>query len=211
MTIEETRKRILQDDDFVLSELRKIQELFKMKKVIRYHHTREEVIDTESVAEHVYGMMVLVGYFLPLEDQKNESDFNKIQQMALYHDIDEIETGDTIGYMKTKDDIDNERKAQDLVVNKLPSTIQNSVRKILDEYDEQETFESMFTKAVDKVEPVFHLFTENGLRICKELKPTRAQHQSIKDEYTKSFPCIYRFQKVTEDKMEERGYYTDPT
>lgn len=210
MTLEETRKRILEDDEFVLSELKKLQVLFEMKRVIRYHHTREEVIDTESVAEHVYGMLCITEYFLPLEDTEGVADKVKIQRMSQFHDIDEIETGDTIGYLKTKTDIERERLAQEAITKQLPDSLQLLVSAILDEYEQQNTFEAKFTKAIDKVEPVFHLFTENGLKICKELKPTKAQHQSIKDKYTKHFPCIYRFQKVTEDRMEEMGFYYSP-
>lgn len=207
MTIEETQKRIREDDSFVMGELLKLQELFKMKKVIRYHHTREEVIDTESVAEHVYGMMVLIDYFLPLE-QTGVWDSEKIFRTALYHDIDEILTGDRIGYLKTQSDRENEKATQQKVVGSLPLSIQNKVNDLLNEYDEQATIEARFTRAIDKIEPLFHLINDNGKKICAGTGVTLSQSKSIKDKYVKDFPYIKRFNEVLTDHMIKGGYFS---
>ncbi|MEX0913003.1 MAG: HD domain-containing protein [Candidatus Paceibacterota bacterium] len=207
MTIEETRKRIMEDDEFVLSEMRKIQELFKMKRVIRYHHTRAEVIDTESVAEHVYGMMVLADYFIPLEASE-DWDYIKIQQMALYHDIDEIITGDRIGYLKTDADRAKEYDAQNEVLKLLPELSRTLASAALEEYELQKTVESKFAKAIDKIEPLFHLINENGKEICKQTGVTYSQSRSIKDKYVQEFPYIKRFNDVLNQHMLENGYFS---
>ncbi|OGG41863.1 hypothetical protein A2837_01465 [Candidatus Kaiserbacteria bacterium RIFCSPHIGHO2_01_FULL_46_22] len=207
MTVEETKKRLLEDDDFVLSELSKLQELFKMKKVIRYHHTREEIIDTESVAEHVYGMMILIDYFLPLE-QIGQWDGEKIFKTALYHDIDEILTGDRIGYLKTQSDREQEKATQQKVVESLPLSIQQKVDDLLNEYDGQASIEARFTRAIDKIEPLFHLINDNGKKICVETNVTLAQSKSIKDKYVKDFPYIKRFNEVLTDHMIKEGYFS---
>jgi hypothetical protein len=68
MTITEIRQKLLASDEFVIAELQKVQTLYALKRVIRYNHTREHDVHTESVAEHVFGMHCLVEYFLPLED-----------------------------------------------------------------------------------------------------------------------------------------------
>jgi len=206
MTIQETREKILEDDGFVLDEMRKIQELFKMKKVIRYHHVRAEDIDTESVAEHVYGMMVLADYFMPLE-AKEDWDYIKIQQMALYHDIDEILTGDRIGYLKTDADRAKEYDAQNEVLKMLPELSRILASAALEEYEHQTTIESRFIKAIDKIEPLFHLINENGKEICKQNEVTYSQSRSIKDKYVEEFPYIKRFNDVLGQHMLENGYF----
>lgn len=206
MNLEETRKRILEDDEFVLSEFKKIQELFRMKKVIRYHHTREEVIDTESVAEHVYGMMVLNDYFLPLE-QNDDWNYARVQQMSIYHDIDEILTGDRIGYLKTDADRAKEYNAQKEVLNLLTDLNKESASSCLKEYEDQETIESRFVKAIDKIEPLFHLINESGKRLCKQTGVTHSQSRSIKDKYVKEFPYISRFNDILNNHMLENGYF----
>ncbi len=206
MTLEETRKRILEDDTFVWEEFRKIQEIFRMKRVIRYHHQRTEVIDTESVAEHVYGMMALIDYFLPLEETDTWN-YARIQQMTLYHDIDEILTGDTIGYLKTDTDRAKEYDAQKEVLELLPEIIRKSASTCLKEYDDQITIESKFVKAIDKIEPLFHLINENGKAICIQNNVTFSQSRSIKDKYVSEFSYIKRFNEVLSKYMLENGYF----
>lgn len=206
MTLEETRKRILEDDEFVLSETKKIQELFRMKQVIRYHHTRDEVIDTESVAEHVYGMMVLADYFIALEEH-SAWNYTRIQQMALYHDIDEILTGDRIGYLKTDADRAKEYDAQKQILTMLADTQKSIAGSCLQEYENQETIESRFVKAIDKIEPLFHLISENGKKICHENQVTHSQSRSIKDKYVQKFEYIKRFNDVLNEYMLQNGFF----
>jgi len=206
MTLEETRKRIFEDDEFVLDEFRKIQQIFRMKQVIRYHHKRTEVIDTESVAEHVYGMLALVDYFLPLEETDSWN-YARIAQMALYHDMDEILTGDTIGYLKTDADRAKEYDAQKEVLELLPEITKKSASSCLEEYEDQNTVESRFIKAIDKIEPLFHLINENGKVICIEAKVTYSQSRSIKDKYVAEFPYIKRFNHVLSEYMLKEGYF----
>lgn len=208
MNIDETREKILSDDQFVLDELARIQKLYELKRVIRYHFERNEEVDTESVAEHVYAMHVLVQYFLPLEDLGHTADRDRITAMVQFHDIDEIITGDMIGYMKTDADRAREADAQTQVVAELPDSMREHVQSVLEEYEAQETFEARFVKAIDRIEPSFHLLSETGKAICDVTKPKRAQHQSIKEEYTKPFPTIYRFNKIIEEEMYQQGFYS---
>jgi 5'-deoxynucleotidase YfbR-like HD superfamily hydrolase len=211
MTVEETKKLILESDDFVLSEFFKVQELFKMKKVIRYHHTRTESIDTESVAEHVYGMFVLINYFLPLEDTQRQWNYETIVKTACYHDIDEIETGDTIGYLKTDADRAQEFAAQERVIAKLPELMKGEVTDLLKRYEHKTTPEAAFTKAIDKMEPFWHLINENGKRIMLGNKTTAAQNASIKDQYVAQFPYISRFNQVLKQYMIANDFFYSDT
>jgi len=210
MNIENTKRKILEDDEFVFLEFKKIQELFKMKRVIRYHHAREEAIETESVAEHVYGMQVLADYFLPLEET-DKWDYARIQQMALYHDIDEILTGDVIGYLKTAADRAKEYDAQKEVLKSLPALTQEIATICLKEYEEQKTIESRFVKAIDKIEPLFHLISENGKEICRQTNVTYTQSRSIKDKYVAEFPYIKRFNNVLSEYMLKNGFFAPET
>lgn len=207
MTTQETKKRILEDDGFVISEMEKIQVLYKMKRVIRYNHSRKEEIDTESDAEHIYGMLALKEYFMPLE--KNDSwNGEKIYQIALYHDIDEILTGDRIGYLKTAADREKEFLAQQEIIKSLPESMQSEVKELLKEYDEQKTIESRFVKALDKMEPLFHLINENGKQILLRNGTTLSQNKSIKDKYVAEFPCLKRFNEVLTGHMVKEGYFS---
>jgi putative hydrolase of HD superfamily len=207
MTPAQVREKILNDDQFILEETRKIQTLYGLKSVIRYHQKRAEEIQTESVAEHVYAMQMLATYFLPLEDIDHAWEHERIRLMIQFHDIDEIETGDTIGYLKTKEQVQNEHAAQTRIIAKLPFALLEVVQIALDEYDKQETNESRFAKAIDKIEPAFHLLNENGKKICRMHNQTYEQHRSIKEAYVKFFPCIKRFNEVTAQAMIKQGFF----
>ncbi|MEY2665811.1 MAG: hypothetical protein RLZZ480_916, partial [Candidatus Parcubacteria bacterium] len=87
--------------DTVLRETARLQYLYGLKKVIRYDQNRHETDSTESVAEHVYGMIILAQYFLPLENPEGNWDRARLYEMISVHDVDEIETGDVLGYTKT--------------------------------------------------------------------------------------------------------------
>lgn len=177
-----------------------------MKRIIRYNRTRQEEIDTESDAEHVYGMFSLVDYFLPLESD-GSWDYARAQQLALYHDIDEILTGDRIGYLKTEADRAQEYNAQQEVVKLLPEIMRTRASAVIKEYEEQGTIESKFVKAIDKIEPLFHLINENGKEILRINKTTYSQNRSIKDRYVADFPYIKRFNEVLSVYMLKNGFF----
>ena len=207
MNISDTKLNIFESEDFVISELKKMQTLFQLKKEIRYAQTRTSEADTESVAEHIYGMHCLMDYFQPLENEKANWDQARIRLMIQYHDIDEIETGDTIGYLKSVTDHKNERNAAELVIEKLPETTKKRIRETLNEYERQETPESRFVKALDKIEPIFHLYNEAGKRTLVKNKTTKDQSDRIKFPHMQDFPIIKRFTEVMTVQFEKEDFY----
>ncbi len=206
-TLETVQKRILDSDEFVLEETRKIQYAYGLKHVTRYIVDRNERILTESVAEHVYALHLLADYFLPLEDPEQKLDWQKVHDMLQYHDIDEIETGDVIGYLKTPEQKAEEAKAMIRVIGRFPEHMQSRIRDIVTEYDELETDEAKFTKALDRIEPLFQIYSKNGKQILEIQKTTREQSWNHKEPYIKTFPYLYRFLCVIEKTMEKEGYF----
>lgn len=211
MLLPEIEQKIFESDDFVISELKKIQTLYKLKNEIRYGQTRNTEEDSESVAEHIYGMHCLMDYFQLFEDKQNSWNQERTRLMIQYHDIDEIETGDVIGYLKSEFEKENERKAVDLVIKKLPHAIQEKIKLVLNEYELQKTPESRFVKALDKIEPVFHLYDEKGLKILTKNKTTKDQNDRIKFPYMQDFPFILRFAEVMTTQFEREGFYHPET
>lgn len=191
----------------ILKEVVGIQYLYELKKVIRYHLGRNEEYDTESVAEHVYGMLILAEYFLPLEDPVGTMDHHKIFQMMLYHDMDEIETGDTIGYLKTDAQRAEELKAQEVAILNIPKGMRELVRELAREYDAKETPEAQFAKAIDRLEPLFQLFNDEGKRLLNKNKTTEAQSRMLKDTYLAPYPTMSAFSECMTLDMRERGFW----
>lgn len=191
----------------ILEAIKQIQYLYGLKYEIRYELTRKQDDFSESVAEHIYGMHILCQYFLPLEDTKGGWDQNKIRQLITWHDIDEVETGDMIGWKKTDADRAREKEAGDRVVEKMPEVFRRDVGTLLDEYDAQETNEAKFVKALDKIEPLFHLYNPLGKKLAHEVGHTFDASNRIKEPYVVSFPHIKHYSETIQKIMMEEGFF----
>ncbi len=191
----------------VLEEVVKLQYLYGLKHEIRYGQSRHDEDYTESVAEHVYGMHVLAQYFLPLEDPEGSWNKVRIAELITWHDISEVETGDIPAVRKTDTDRLKEREASAVVVDKSPSHLKSFITDVLNEYDNWETPEARFVKAIDKCEPLVHSYTELGKQTQHELQLTVTSSREVKVKYINQYPYIKHFCDVLHDVMEEEGYF----
>lgn len=190
----------------ILAETKKIQYLYGLKHEIRYAETRDS--QTESVAEHIYAMHILAHYFLALEDVEKTWNRQRIFEMITWHDIDELETGDIIGYKKTDADRIAENNAIETVLNRMPTALVESLTPILLEYQKRETIESQFVKALDKIETLFELFNERGKALQQKNKTSIENYKSIKDVYIAPFLTMRRFNEVLSEEMIQQGFFT---
>jgi 5'-deoxynucleotidase YfbR-like HD superfamily hydrolase len=196
-------------DTEILEEVKKMQYFYGLKHEIRYGETRIDM--GESVAEHIYGMHVLSSYFLPLEDPEGAWNREHIFAMITWHDMDELETGDMIGYKKTQEDRDREVTAMDTVLSKIPEHMRPYINRIVALFQKQESPEARFVKALDKIEPLFHLYNENGKRILKRNGTTQEDSRRIKDAYVADFPHLRAFNDALNNAMEREGYFARAT
>lgn len=208
MELAEIREKILTDDAFVLSEVEKIQYLYGLKHEVRYNLERTEDIVTESVADHVYAMHLLANYFLELEDSEALLNKTKVYEMVTWHDIDEVETGDMLGYLKTDEIRAAEADAAQSVIKKSPTVIQSHIAALLAEYNSLETKEAKFVKAIDRIEPLFELYNENGRKVIANNNTTLEQSNSLKETYVQNYPFLKRFWEVVTAKMVEEKHFT---
>jgi len=193
--------------EFILSEVKKLQYLYGLKHEIRYGQSRPEGDLTESVAEHIYGMHLLALYFLPLEDPERKWDALKIFSMITVHDLDEIETGDTIGYLKTARMREEQHAAKYLVINNSPIHLQSSFKNLIEEYEAQASPEARFVKAIDRFEPLIQTYTDFGRTIISLKMTTPEETNRIKEPYIQPFPIMYAFNQVVHKAMIDEGYF----
>lgn len=191
----------------VLHEVQKIKYLYKMKGVFRYGQERDPWKRAESNAEHLYGMMVLVNYFLPLTDET--LDRQKVFDLLFVHDLDEIESGDIISYKKTEADRIREKKDMETALGKIPNQFAIDTASLVAEYNAQKTKEARFTKAIDKIEPLFEVFDKYGKEIMIQNKTTYDQAMQGKKQYLADFPLLNHFATVIGDEMNRQGYFYD--
>lgn len=193
--------------EHILSEVRKLQYLYGLKHEIRYGQKRPTGLFTESVAEHIYGMHICAQYFLPLENPTEEWDRAKIYEMITLHDIDEIETGDVIGYLKTDSIRDGEREAKMKVIEKSPHHLRTNFEEIIVEYENQNSIEAQFVKAIDRFEPLIQVYCSFGQHIINKNKTTAEQSRRIKDTYIAPFPVMQHFNLTIQQAMVDEGYF----
>lgn len=198
----------LYSEERIMADVRGLQYLYGLKREIRYNYQRDEEDTTESVAEHIYGMHVLALFFLPLIDENKKLNQENILKMITIHDIDEIETGDMLGYLKTDKIRAEEALAAKRVIKKSPHHLQKDLNTLLEEYEKQETIEAKFVKAIDKFEPMIHLYNEEGKIILHRNKTTEEQGVKVKESYIKPFPVIYRYYQVIHQKMVEENFFS---
>lgn len=193
--------------EFILDEVRKLQYLYGLKREIRYGRTRSADDLTESVAEHIYGMHLLAHYFLPLENPAGDWDSLRILSMITIHDLDEIETGDTIAYLKTTDMYETEKTAREKVISASPLHLQNQLKRLGDEYETRVTPEAKFVKAIDAFEPLIQLYGSFGRTII-QINKTREDQSAISKELPiKPFPTMYRYYRTVHEAMIEEGFF----
>lgn len=210
MNSTETRQKLLKSDEFVFSEVQKLQTFYHLKREIRYGHSREDKNHTESVAEHIFAIHCLIDYFLPLEDPDGKWNKLKIHEMAQYHDIDEIETGDIVSYKKTASDYANEVEAREKVIARLPESTQSNINEIVKEFEAQSTIEAKFVKALDKFEPMIHCFSETGRKTLHENKFTVERRYQFTGDHIKPFPILNRFEETLNSHfIKEKYYYSE--
>lgn len=207
MEITEIQKKILNDDKFLLSEIRKVQELYKLKNEIRWDQTRTDENLTESVAEHIFGMHVVADYFLPLEDPEHTWDWAKVHDMITWHDLDEVEIGDIISLRKTEAQMARERDIAQKVIDRMPLHMQKAVSVTLDEYIERQSPEAKFVKAIDKAEPVFELYRDGFGEVLKSIDRKYSQWDSIITKHVTSFPYINRFTDFVHEAANREGFF----
>lgn len=194
--------------DFILGEVSKLQYLYKLKREIRYGQSRPLNDLSESVAEHLYGMNLLALYFLPLEDPESKMDNLLINQLILLHDIDEIETGDTIGYKKTRSMREKEESAMQQVIRKSPEHLQEKMFEITTIYNAQKTAETRFVKALDRFEPLIQMYSYFGREVIRLNKTKEEESARIKESYLKNFPIMYAYYQVIHGAMIKENFFT---
>jgi 5'-deoxynucleotidase YfbR-like HD superfamily hydrolase len=193
--------------EYILSEVRKLQYLYGLKTEIRYGQERPEDLYTESVAEHIYGMHICAQYFLPLEDPENKLDRARVYELITLHDVDEIETGDIIGYLKTDEMRSKEIIAAKKVIEKSPLHMQKRLSEALEEYNEQTTPEAKFVKAIDRFEPLIQIYNKFGKTIVQKNKTREEDSRRIKESYIKPYPTMLAYNQVVHQAMIDEGYF----
>jgi len=131
----------------------------------------------ENDAEHAWHAALMAIVF---SEYANEPvDVLKVVKMLLIHDIVEIDAGDTYAY----DDVgiatqaEREQKAAERIYNILPSDQAEALMTLWQEFEEQNSPEAKFAKAMDNLQPAMlnaatdgRAWKEHSVKLSKILK-----------------------------------------
>lgn len=170
-----------------MEEIFKIQKLYELKKVERKGEVNGRY---ETSAEHTYSCLILARYFL--DKIKQPIDHLKVMNMLLFHDVIEIESGDTFNLEHNEENSkEQELKEQEslhILKDKIPAKISKDFEKLFYEFEEMKTIESKFCKAIDKLDPVLHNLY--GKKIWQKNGFNETILRKNKEKYFKEFPEI---------------------
>jgi putative hydrolases of HD superfamily len=152
------------DQDNKLNSIEKvlsfIVEIEKLKNVHR--KTRPVGLDRyENSAEHSWHVCLSA---LMLKDYANdEINIDRVIKMLLIHDLGEIDAGDTIIYeSETQEVKDKEAAGLKRILDLLPEGEADQYMQLWYEFEQGETADARYAKAIDRVPPLLHNLHGNG-------------------------------------------------
>lgn len=187
-----------------------IYTLEKMKTV--YRRTHLVFGDRyENDAEHSFHIAAMA---LILKDHAPSNvDIGRVVSMLLFHDVVEIEAGDTFAYDKELNKSKREREvaAADKLYGSLPKDLGDEFRNLWEEFEAQETPESHFALAMDRMEPILL----NAARDGGSWNEHHIRYQDVLDRIApiKRYPKLYDviLKKVDDYFNEEVNHDKDIT
>ena len=122
----------------------------------------------ENSAEHSWSLAVAAMALAPVVDP--QLNLLRILEMALVHDIVEIDAGDTFCYAEQEGKVEKERKAAQRVFGLLPVEQAEHWLQLWEEFEARISKESLFANSLDRILPLIQNFhsggttwTENGV------------------------------------------------
>lgn len=192
-----------------LKNIDKLLYTYGLNRVIRYKQERNEIHETQSVAEHVTNMLFCAYHFRDIEDPEYKMDFEKIVRLILMHDMGEIETGDILTHHKTDEHLKEEALAIKVVAQKSPDFVRKEIEDNFNKFENPTTPEERFAKAMDKFEGTLFWFTDEGIKMVKTISPNDAiikyfekLEKTLKEL---GFSSVVEYMLVMKEDMIKRG------
>ena len=117
----------------------------------------------ENDAEHAWHMAIMA--YLLREYSNEDIDIARTMLMCLIHDIVEIDAGDTYAYdaegLKTQKEREN--AAKERIFSILPGDQRQELISLFDEFESGLTAESRFAHAMDNIQPLMLIDSNDGI------------------------------------------------
>ncbi|TXG99752.1 MAG: HD domain-containing protein [Candidatus Moraniibacteriota bacterium] len=143
----------------LLDEFRAVERVVRVTGQARY----------ENDTEHSYNLAMLAWYLV--SSTKINLDQDKVIRYALVHDFLEVYAGDTYIYSENAALLASKHAREAAAIVKLRETLAEfpDLHATIDAYESRKDAESRFVYALDKIEPILHMYLDGG-RTWKEEK-----------------------------------------
>ena len=133
----------------------------EMKNIFR----RNLIIDgsrRENDAEHSWNLAMLAMLFEEYSTEK--VDLERVLKIALVHDLVEVYAGDTFAYdaKGNEDKLNREIESANKLFGILDPEQGAEIRALWDEFEANETPESKYANAIDRIQPLINNYMTNG-------------------------------------------------
>lgn len=150
-----------------------------LKNVIRRNFNADNQ-RRENTAEHSWQVVVFAQILYPYARFKDSIDLGKVLRMLSIHDIVEIYAGDVFFFDEAANvgKFERELESAKKIFGILPKTLRDEFLNLWLEFEKEETQESIFANAVDRLIP-FTLNCHNGAESWLEAGVTADQVNSL--------------------------------
>jgi putative hydrolase of HD superfamily len=150
------------DIDRLKAQVSFITEIDKLKQVLRRTITIDQDRN-ENDAEHSWHTATMA-FLLSEYAGEKEIDLLKVIKMMLIHDIVEIDAGDTYCYSDVDQQakVERESRGANRIFGLLPGDQARDLHALWGEFEAQETAESRFAAALDRLQPLLLNFHTGG-------------------------------------------------
>lgn len=181
-------------------QLRFIIEVDKLKTIYRRTSLICDVERFENDAEHTWHLTLIALILFEYVDDGENVDLLRVLKMLIVHDLVEIDAGDTYCYDKSanQDKAQREHDAADRIFSILPDDQRKEMFYLWNEYEEQKTSEAKYAVAIDRIQPLLHIYytqgstwIKHGINLEQELKRNEILRDTIPDLWEYAKKIIY--------------------
>jgi putative hydrolases of HD superfamily len=182
-----------------------VMELDKLKSVLRRSRVKGAGGRQENSAEHSWHVAMMA---LLMEEHANQPvDIGRVIKMLLLHDIVEIDAGDTFVYDALASAVqeENELKAAQRLFGLLPDDQAQSLMALWCEFEDAQSNDAKFAKALDRIIPMMLNFYNNG-QSWQEHGVTREQVIRVNQRIEDGSQVLWNQAKYIIDEATQKGW-----
>ncbi|GMQ46856.1 HD domain-containing protein [Vibrio sp. 10N] len=186
-------------------QLNLLMELDRLKSVLRRTRIRSAESRFENSAEHSWHVAMMALLF---QEHANEPvDITKVIKMLLLHDIVEIDAGDTFVYDTQASELQEQKEleAAERLFGMLPDKQGEELFATWREFEQAESAEAKFAKALDRLIPMLLNYHNQG-QSWIENEVTAAQAIQVNQKIEKGSQVLWDKAKSLIEEAVENGW-----